>query len=152
MKKNKVVIVGTGMVGMSYAYSMVNQGTCEELVLIDLDKIPVKEETKAICQAGNISPYALISSGSMIITAFEGEKLVDALKEKGIESAIIGTITQKEKQIIKQEYEEKREALLEKLNQKTMIQGFQVKSTENGVYMMDTIMSQYQQDFYIKTI
>ena len=35
MKKNKVVIVGTGMVGMSYAYSMVNQGTCEELVLID---------------------------------------------------------------------------------------------------------------------
>lgn len=36
--KNKVVIVGTGMVGMSYAYSMVNQGTCEELVLIDLDK------------------------------------------------------------------------------------------------------------------
>ncbi|MGL5311620.1 MAG: L-lactate dehydrogenase [Peptostreptococcaceae bacterium] len=38
MKKNKVVIVGTGMVGMSYAYSMLNQGTCEELVLIDLDK------------------------------------------------------------------------------------------------------------------
>ena len=39
MKKNKVVIVGTGMVGMSNAYSMVNQGTCEELVLIDIDKI-----------------------------------------------------------------------------------------------------------------
>lgn len=36
--KNKVVIIGTGMVGMSYAYSMVNQGTCEELVLIDIDK------------------------------------------------------------------------------------------------------------------
>lgn len=36
--KSKVVIVGTGMVGMSYAYSMVNQGTCEELVLIDIDK------------------------------------------------------------------------------------------------------------------
>lgn len=38
MKKNKVVIVGTGMVGMSYAYSMLNQGTCEELVLIDINK------------------------------------------------------------------------------------------------------------------
>ena len=36
--KNKVVIIGTGMVGMSYAYSMVNQGTCEELVLIDINK------------------------------------------------------------------------------------------------------------------
>jgi len=38
VKNNKVVIVGTGMVGMSYAYSMLNQGTCEELVLIDIDK------------------------------------------------------------------------------------------------------------------
>ena len=27
--KSKVGIIGTGMVGMSYAYSMVNQGTCE---------------------------------------------------------------------------------------------------------------------------
>lgn len=44
MKKNKVVIVGTGMVGMSYAYSMVNQGTCEELVLIDIDKNVQKEK------------------------------------------------------------------------------------------------------------
>ena len=43
---------------------------------------------------------------------------------------------EKEKQIIKQEYEEKRENLLKKLNQKTMIQGFQVSSTDNGVYMM----------------
>lgn len=46
---------------------------------------------------------------------------------------------EKEKQIIKQEFEEKRENLLEKLNQKTMIQGFQVKSTENGVYMMPVL-------------
>ena len=38
MNKSKVVIVGTGMVGMSYAYSMLNQGTCEELVLIDINK------------------------------------------------------------------------------------------------------------------
>ena len=33
----KIVIIGCGNVGMSYAYSMLNQGTCEELVLIDLD-------------------------------------------------------------------------------------------------------------------
>ena len=38
MRKDKVVIVGCGMVGMSYAYSMLNQGTCEEMVLIDIDK------------------------------------------------------------------------------------------------------------------
>ena len=46
---------------------------------------------------------------------------------------------EKEKQIIKQEFEEKRENLLKKLNQKTMIQGFQVKSTSNGVYMMPVL-------------
>lgn len=34
----KVVLVGTGMVGMSYAYAMVNQGVCNELVLIDVNK------------------------------------------------------------------------------------------------------------------
>ena len=46
---------------------------------------------------------------------------------------------EKEKQVIKQEFEEKREKLLEKLNQKTLIQGFQVKSTDNGVYMMPVL-------------
>lgn len=38
MQSSKVVIVGTGMVGMSYAYSLVNQGVVEELVLIDINK------------------------------------------------------------------------------------------------------------------
>ena len=36
--KRKVVIVGTGMVGMSYAYALLNQSICNELVLIDLNK------------------------------------------------------------------------------------------------------------------
>lgn len=34
---SKVVLVGTGFVGMSYAYALVNQGTIEHLVLIDVD-------------------------------------------------------------------------------------------------------------------
>ena len=38
MAKNKVVIVGTGFVGMSYAYALLNQGTIEELVLVDVNK------------------------------------------------------------------------------------------------------------------
>lgn len=36
--RRKVVLVGTGMVGMSYAYSLLNQNVCDELVLIDIDK------------------------------------------------------------------------------------------------------------------
>ena len=38
MKKGKIVLVGTGFVGMSMAYSMLNRGGIEELVLIDIDK------------------------------------------------------------------------------------------------------------------
>ncbi len=34
----KVVLVGTGMVGMSYAYALLNQNACDELVLIDLNR------------------------------------------------------------------------------------------------------------------
>ncbi len=34
----KVVIVGVGMVGMSYAYALLNQNICDELVLIDINK------------------------------------------------------------------------------------------------------------------
>ena len=38
MKKGKVVLVGTGFVGMSMAYSMLNRGGVNELILIDIDK------------------------------------------------------------------------------------------------------------------
>ena len=34
----KIALVGTGMVGMSFAYSLLNQSVCDELVLIDADK------------------------------------------------------------------------------------------------------------------
>ena len=40
----KVVLVGTGMVGMSFAYSALNQSICDELVLIDLNEVRAKGE------------------------------------------------------------------------------------------------------------
>lgn len=36
--KRKVVLIGTGFVGMSYAYALLNQGVVNELVLIDVNK------------------------------------------------------------------------------------------------------------------
>lgn len=38
MKSGKIVLVGTGFVGMSMAYSMLNRGGVEELILVDIDK------------------------------------------------------------------------------------------------------------------
>ena len=46
---------------------------------------------------------------------------------------------EKEKALIKQEFEQKRSSLLEKLNEKSMKYGFQVKTAQNGIYMMPVI-------------
>ena len=43
---------------------------------------------------------------------------------------------EKEKALIKQEYEQKRSILLEKLNKESMKHGFEVKTAQNGIYMM----------------
>ena len=46
---------------------------------------------------------------------------------------------EKEKALIKQEYDSKRSALMDKLNQTSSQYGFQVKSATNGIYMMPVI-------------
>ena len=46
---------------------------------------------------------------------------------------------EKEKALISQTYEAKRTALMEKLNKKSEKYGFQVKSAQNGIYMMPII-------------
>lgn len=40
----KVVLVGAGMVGMSFAYAALNQSICDELVLIELNEVRAKGE------------------------------------------------------------------------------------------------------------
>lgn len=42
--QKKVVLVGTGMVGMSFAYAALNQNLCDELVLIDINEKRVEGE------------------------------------------------------------------------------------------------------------
>ena len=54
--KNKVIIIGCGNVGMSYAYALVNQKThVNELCLIDLDKNRVKGE---VMDLNHCMPYS----------------------------------------------------------------------------------------------
>lgn len=59
-----------------------------------VEKIPVKEETKKICKAMGIDYLGLISSGTMIIAAENGEKLAERLQEEGIAAAVIGKLTE----------------------------------------------------------
>ena len=40
----KVALVGTGFVGMSFAYALLNSGECDQLVLIDVNKLKAQGE------------------------------------------------------------------------------------------------------------
>lgn len=42
--QKKVVLIGTGMVGMSFAYAALNQNLCDELVLIDINRLRAEGE------------------------------------------------------------------------------------------------------------
>lgn len=59
----KVVLVGCGMVGMSYAYAMLNQAACDELVLIDVDA------TRAQGEAMDLNHGLAFSGSHMRIAA-----------------------------------------------------------------------------------
>lgn len=58
------------------------------------EKIPVREETVKICGALGIDPLRLISSGTMVIAAENGQGLADKLCRAGISAAVIGKITE----------------------------------------------------------
>ena len=59
--KRKIVLVGTGMVGMSFAYAALNQNLCDELVLIDIN------EKRANGEAMDLNHGLAFSSSSMKI-------------------------------------------------------------------------------------
>ena len=72
MKKGKVVLVGTGFVGMSMAYSMLNRGGVNELVLIDIDK------DKTVGEQMDLSHGLPFAPQKMVIKAGDYNECKDA--------------------------------------------------------------------------
>ncbi|MFW5980257.1 MAG: AIR synthase family protein [Halanaerobiales bacterium] len=60
----------------------------------NIDKA-ISETTKLICESFSLNPAALISSGSMLITASPEQKIIEILKEEGIKAYKIGCIKEK---------------------------------------------------------
>lgn len=96
MKNKKVVIIGCGNVGMSYAYALLNQRTyVNELALIDLNQERVEGEVMDLNHCLAFSPskikikvgdYSDCSDASLIVLAAgvnqkEGETRLDLLKK-----------------------------------------------------------------------
>ena len=93
--KRKIVLIGTGMVGMSYAYALLNQNLCDELVLIDINKKRAEGEAMDLnhgvaFSGGNMEFYAgeytdCCYADLVVLTAGlpqkEGQNRLDLLKE-----------------------------------------------------------------------
>lgn len=67
---------------------------------VDINKIPIKQETIEICELYHINPYKLISSGSMLIVIDHGDELVKELENGGISASVIGKVTKGKDRII----------------------------------------------------
>lgn len=60
---------------------------------VDLNSIPVLQETIEVCEYFDINPYNLRGDGSLLIVTSQGQKLVEELKSKEIMAAVIGQTT-----------------------------------------------------------
>ena len=109
-----------------------------------LDKISKKQKTPSDwCYIYNFdNPNEPIA---VSFPAGQGKEFKETMDTfiKEIKSDIKSTFNnddfEKEKKLIKQDFEQKRTSLLEKLNEDAGKHGFQVKSAQNGIYMMPVI-------------
>jgi hydrogenase expression/formation protein HypE len=68
----------------------------------DADAVPIAPETHSICAALGVDPLALISSGAMLIATPDPGPLQAELRRAGIQSAVIGALTNGERVMVRQ--------------------------------------------------
>lgn len=72
---------------------------------IDLQSIPLKQETVEICEFFDLNPYLLISSGCMLMGTHRGHDLVKALEKENIPATVIGKVVEGHERIVYNEDE-----------------------------------------------
>ncbi len=72
---------------------------------IELKKLPIRQETVEICNHLNVNPYELWSGGCLLMTAEDGQGLVDALAQANVPAVIVGRITDSNDRLITNEDE-----------------------------------------------
>ena len=60
---------------------------------IDLKNIPIKQHTIEVCEYFNLNPYMLRSGGTLLFACANGARIVEQLKNAGVEAAVIGQTT-----------------------------------------------------------
>ncbi|MDD5944980.1 MAG: AIR synthase family protein [Clostridia bacterium] len=106
---SKISVVKEGLIASEYGATAMHDATeggilgavwevaeCSGVgVEIYADEIPMLDCTKELSRLAGINPLRLISSGTMIITAFDGEQLVKKLTAAGVNASVIGRVTEK---------------------------------------------------------
>ena len=60
---------------------------------IDMRKLPLRQETVEVCEYCNVNPYELLSGGCLLMTADDGQGLVEALAAEHIPAVVVGRVT-----------------------------------------------------------
>ena len=72
---------------------------------IDARAIPIRQETVEICEFFGVNPYQIMSSGSMLIAAEDGQAVVRALRDAGIFGTVVGRTTDSSARILRNKEE-----------------------------------------------
>ncbi len=68
--------------------------------MVDIKKIPIKQETVEICERFDVNPYTLMTMGASLIVTSKADELVGKLEENGIAAAVIGNIAKNKDKVI----------------------------------------------------
>lgn len=72
---------------------------------ISLEAILLRQETIEVCEVLDLNPYLLYSGGCVLYVTKEGDALVEALANQGIEASVIGKTTNTPERIVRNEDE-----------------------------------------------
>lgn len=69
---------------------------------IDAHDVPVYAETQRLCDIYGLDPWGAIASGSLLLTLDPGDapRVCEALREAGVEAAVVGSVTPQEQGVV----------------------------------------------------
>lgn len=70
-------------------------------LVVDLKRIPVRQETVEVCEFFDLNPYELSAGGSLLIVAPNGGEMVQKLADSGVPATVIGRTAQGNDRIVR---------------------------------------------------
>jgi hydrogenase expression/formation protein HypE len=99
---------------------------------VEVERIPVREATRAICAAFGIDPLRLIASGALLIACHDGPAMVRGLREADIEAAQIGAMTDRGRVLVHPDRHEERVETLERDELYRILENFRPTPRPSG--------------------